>query len=141
MRGWNQTEKLRKQADFAAVLAEGKAWSAQSVRLLVKPNDRARSRCGFITSKRLGNAVTRNRVRRRLRESARMHYPQVRPGMDLVFIARPGAAAASFRALDRHVYTALRRAGLLPPDYKPRRPRNPPAQPHTERRGEDETCR
>ncbi|MYB75586.1 MAG: ribonuclease P protein component [Chloroflexi bacterium] len=116
------TEKIKKQRDFAAVLAHGKAWSAHSIRVVAKPNRLTFSRCGFITSKRLGNAVTRNRVRRRLRESVRLYYPHVQPGMDLVFIARRSAVKASFWQLHRHVQTVLRRARLLPPEYEAKQP-------------------
>ena len=118
----NQTEKIKKQRDFAAVLAHGTAWSAQSFRLIARPNHLSFSRCGFITSKRIGKAVTRNRVRRRLRESVRLYYPHVQPGMDLVFIARRGAVRVSFWQLHRHVHKVLRRAHLLPRERKPQRP-------------------
>jgi ribonuclease P protein component len=118
----NQTEKIKKQRDFAAVLGQGKAWSAHTIRLIVRPNHLPRSRCGFVASKRLGNAVTRNRVRRRLRESMRLHYPHLQPGMDLVFIARRGAASAPFWELHRHVHAVLRRARLLPADYRLQQP-------------------
>ncbi len=96
--------------------------SAQTIRLIARPNRLTISRCGFITSKRLGNAVTRNRVRRRLRESVRFHYPHLRPGMDLVFVARRGAVRVSFWELDRHVTAVLKQADLLPGEYRPDRP-------------------
>ena len=62
-------------------------------------NDLDRSRFGFVVSKRIGNAVVRNRVRRRLREAVRNHV--VNPGWDVVFIARRGIERATFQQLKR----------------------------------------
>ena len=73
------------------------------------------TRCGFVTSKRLGNAVARNRVRRRLREIVRPLLPRIAPGRDLVFVARPAAARADGAALHVAVVQLLTRARLLSP--------------------------
>ena len=71
-------------------------------------------RCGFSVSRRVGNAVTRNRVRRRLREIVRRHLTTVAPGWDLVITARPASAGAPFGALSQSADELLRRAGLVP---------------------------
>jgi ribonuclease P protein component len=68
---------------------------------------------GFIAGRRIGNAVTRNRVKRRLRESLRSLYPRLRPGFDVVFIARPPLVSAKADELDAAVTSLLQRAGLL----------------------------
>jgi len=68
------------------------------------------SRFAFVVSKRLGNAVARNRIKRRLRESVRTHHLQ--PGWDAVFIARRGSQNASFRELGRAVANLLRRSSI-----------------------------
>ena len=57
-------------------------------------------RAGFVTSKRIGSAVVRNRVRRRLREIVRKHQHELRRGIWLVVVARPAAARASYGALE-----------------------------------------
>ena len=72
------------------------------------------SRFAFVVSKRLGNAVVRNRIKRRLRESVRIHPLQ--PGWDAVFIARRGLQNASFRELSRSVSNLLRRSSILERD-------------------------
>lgn len=83
-------------------------------RLLVMrsvPNGLEHNRYGFITSKRLGKAVVRNRVRRRLREGVRTMA--VRPGRDVVLSARTAAAEADFHELKQAVANLFARAGIL----------------------------
>lgn len=65
------------------------------------------------TGRRLGGAVVRNRVRRRLREIIRTVAPQIREGWDIMLVARPGSAAASSKELHDAVLDLARRAGLL----------------------------
>ena len=73
--------------------------------------DSGKSRFGFAVGKRVGNAVVRNRTKRRLREILR-HLP-VDQGWDILVSARPGAATADYRALRRVIITLLQRGGLL----------------------------
>lgn len=75
------------------------------------PNDLDHNRFGFVTSKRVGKAVVRNRVRRRLSESVRV-LP-VRSGWDAVFSAKTKAAGAAFHEINRAVVDLLARANLL----------------------------
>jgi ribonuclease P protein component len=71
-------------------------------------------RVGFTVSRKVGNAVVRNRVRRRLREAARLEMPQqARPDLDYVLVGRQGALARDFIALRRELLEALRRLKAL----------------------------
>ena len=70
-------------------------------------------RSGFVTSGRLGGAVVRNRVRRRLREIVRRHQDQLRQGFWFVIIARHEAATASYRELEDEWLRLARRASIL----------------------------
>ena len=70
-------------------------------------------RAGFVTSRRLGGAVVRNRVRRRLREIVRRHQHELRQGVWLVIIARHEAATARYSALEDEWLRLARRASIL----------------------------
>ena len=78
------------------------------IRCLVNGLDH--SRFAFVVSKRIGNAVVRNRVKRRLRAAVR-EWP-VSPGWDAVFIARRGAQDAAYRELSRAAWNLLRRSKI-----------------------------
>lgn len=75
--------------------------------------DLGSSRFGLATSRALGSAVVRNRVRRRLREALRSMAPRLRPGWDVLVIARPGLVAADHRMLLETLTRLLRRSGVL----------------------------
>jgi ribonuclease P protein component len=71
------------------------------------------SRVGFVTSRRLGRAVVRNRVRRRLREIVRKHQHDLREDFWIVLIARRDAPKASSRALEDEWLRLAKRASIL----------------------------
>jgi ribonuclease P protein component len=71
------------------------------------------SRAGFVTTRRLGNATVRNRVRRRLREIVRKHQHDLREDFWIVLIARRAAANASYRALEDEWLRLAKRASIL----------------------------
>ena len=79
----------------------------------------ALARVGFSLSKRVGDAVTRNRVKRRLREAVRRRLWQVIPGWDMIFTARPDAAGADYTALRDEVDALLTQARLIQPAGAP----------------------
>ena len=71
------------------------------------------TRYGFVVSRRVGPAVIRNRVKRRLREATRALLPRLEPGWDLAFNARQGAGPATLTELRGAVLDVTRRAGVL----------------------------
>jgi ribonuclease P protein component len=73
----------------------------------------ASSRLGVITASRIGGAVVRNRARRLLRETFRLHRHKLAAPVDLVLVARPSIAGKGFAEVERDFLTAVRKARLL----------------------------
>ncbi len=73
----------------------------------------APSRLGVVTSSRIGGAVVRNRARRLLRETFRLHQHDLAAPVDLVLVARPSIAGKSLAEVERDFLTTLRKARLL----------------------------
>lgn len=91
---------LRSREDFARIGAKGRTRADRLMVVRFVPNTLDHDRFGIATGRRVGSAVARNRVRRRIKEILR-HEP-VRPGertWDILIVVRPASAAASFREL------------------------------------------
>ncbi|MBN1483594.1 MAG: ribonuclease P protein component [Chloroflexia bacterium] len=104
--------RLRGRKNFQNVRQQGQRWAHPLLVLGGLCNELDYSRHGFIVSRRLGPAVARNRVRRRLQEAVRLCQPSLEPGWDLVWIARPLLQQASFSQIKVAVKDLLHRAGL-----------------------------
>ena len=109
-------EYLTKSEQYALVYKEGRSWVSSLVVMKALPNGLSLSRYGFSVSKRVGKAVTRNRVKRLLREILRL--TPLEPGWDIIFIARPGAATTKYTELRKSVESLLSRAQLLVGNYE-----------------------
>ncbi|BCJ43622.1 ribonuclease P protein component [Actinoplanes ianthinogenes] len=114
------TQRLRRSADFAAAIRGGRRAGRGTlvVHLLIdEPAHATTARAGFVVSKAVGNAVVRNKVRRRLRHLVRPLLAELPPGASLVVRALPPAAQAGFADLATDLEGALASA------RRPRRPR------------------
>jgi ribonuclease P protein component len=103
--------RLRSRNDFAAAYRQGRVHSNQLFVVRVRPNSLSVSRFGFVVGKANGNAVMRNRIKRRLREAARAI--DVQPGFDIVIGVRRGIAAATFADLSRSLLSLLLRSDVV----------------------------
>ena len=105
-------QRLRYQRDFQAINRHNLSRAHPLLVLRMAPNSLPYPRFGFVVGRRVSRkAVVRNRVRRRIREAVRR--TPVRGGWDLLFVARPAAADASYQALREVVLDLGRRARVL----------------------------
>jgi ribonuclease P protein component len=103
--------RLRRRKDFAAAYRKGRVYGNQLLVLRVVPRAGGVARFGFVTGKVVGNAVLRNRVKRRLRAAAAQL--DVRPEVDIVVGARKSAADATYHTLYASLASLIARAGLV----------------------------
>ena len=105
--------RLRRRAAFLLLAAKGrKAPMPGLVLQAMQRGDTGPARLGFTVTKRVGNAVVRNRVRRRLKEAARLNLAeQPLAGVDLVLIGREGTRRRAFGALREDFRRALAKVG------------------------------
>jgi ribonuclease P protein component len=114
-----KSARLTRTAEFFKVKDKGQSFHGRFIVLSVfhlpETESRQLARIGLITSRRVGPAVTRNRVRRRLRELSRLSRSQLRDGVWLVLVARASAAktTTSFQALQQDWNTLARRARIF----------------------------
>ncbi len=104
---------LNRNNDFRRVYAKGRSFVSPLAVTYVRKNRGGLTRVGITTSKKVGNAVTRSRCRRVLRAAYRSVEAGVRPGYDLVFVARGRTAGARSQQVARVLEEHLRQAGVL----------------------------
>ncbi|WP_309123369.1 ribonuclease P protein component [Paenibacillus sp.] len=106
--------RLRKKEDFAKVFKHGKAAANHQFVVYVKHSQAAESfRFGVSVSKKVGNAVVRNRMRRRVKEIVRRMEPLMKPRVDIVCIVRKPALELDHTMLKKSIHHVFKRADLL----------------------------
>lgn len=96
---YRKSERLLKRPDFLRVQGEGQRFRTSRLVILWMPSAVGRTRLGLTVSTKVGGAVVRNRVKRRLREIYRQNRAQWPESMDIVIIARKAAADAEYTVL------------------------------------------
>ena len=104
---------LKKNSDFRRLYAKGKSAVTPYLVVYTRPNRLGENRLGYTVSVKLGHAVVRNRVRRRLREIYRLNAPQLKQGHDIVVVARSRAVGSEYRKLNAAFLRACESLGLM----------------------------
>lgn len=104
--------RLRLATDFGRLRKNGKKLVHPLVVLVYIKNQHEISRFAFPASRKIGNAVQRNRARRLLRESVRSRLDRIKPGVDFLLIARTKTTKANFNEVDAAVDSLIKRANL-----------------------------
>ncbi len=94
------SESLKKNHQFQFVYKNGKSYANRYLVMYVKENGLGINRIGISVSKKVGNSVVRHRVTRLIRESYRLHENIFNSGLDMVIVARPGAAAVGYEEVE-----------------------------------------
>ena len=109
-------DTLKKNYEFQRLYSKGKSAVTPFLVVYARRGKGERSRVGFTVSAKLGKAVTRNRIRRRLREIYRLRTSGLVPGTQMVIVARGRAVTAAYGQLDRAFLSACRKLGLTRED-------------------------
>lgn len=107
------TVSLKQNHEFRRLYTKGKTAASPYMAIYCRRNRRQESRLGLTTGVKLGNAVRRNRVRRRLREVYRTNEDRLIPGWDIVIVARVKSVYARYAELERSFMTLARKLELI----------------------------
>lgn len=107
------TVALKQNHEFRRLYSKGKSAVSPYFAIYCRKNHRPMSRLGITTGVKLGNAVKRNRVRRRIRELYRTNEHHILCGYDIVVVARTRAVEAPFEKLTRSYLNLAAKAGIL----------------------------
>lgn len=104
--------KIRKNVEFRAVYRRGKSFSNNLLVLYIYKNKKNINRVGISVSKKVGKSVTRNKVKRLIRENYRLNSSNLKAGYDLVFIARNAVSDKDYNQVGDSVKNLFKKAGL-----------------------------
>jgi ribonuclease P protein component len=109
-------ERLLNRGDFVNANREGKRYHTANFAIALRKNRPGVSRLGITASKKTGNAVTRNRIKRLIREFYRLHKPDLPKGCDIVIAAKKGGGDLNLRKVREELLDFFNRKkfGVLP---------------------------
>jgi ribonuclease P protein component len=112
---FKRTERIHLQKDFLKVLKFGRRLVHPAILIFVYPrkNGGPVRRLGLITSRKIGIAAKRNRLKRRLREIFRLNKNNIKPGFDIVFRPQASASKLNYSQLSSTVLSLLMKAGVI----------------------------
>lgn len=110
--GFPRARRVRKRLDYLRIQNQGRRYSTPHLLVFAIPSEASRppaTRFGVTVSRKVGDAVTRNRVKRWIRESCRRWVAELPPSLDIVVVARPQAAGAGFAPIATELASLTKR--------------------------------
>jgi len=104
---------VKENHEFRRIYAKGRSGVSPYLVVYARPNRRDHNRLGVTVSTKLGHAVVRNRVRRRIREIFRLNQSRLAQGYDMIVVARTRAVRAEYRELEHAFLNVCGKLGLV----------------------------
>ena len=108
-----KTVSLKRNNDFRVIYKRGKSSVTSVLAMYARKRKNPENRIGLTVSTKVGCAVVRNRVRRRIREAYRINETKFKNGLDIVVVARVRAAKVSFCEIEKNLLSLAESLGLL----------------------------
>ncbi len=109
---------IKSNLEYKAVYNCNDSISDYNLVLFLKKNNLGYNRFGFTAAKRIKKAVTRNLIRRRMKEIVRLNEYKLKEGFDIIFMARINASESDYKSLEKSFYKLMKRKNLLKGDLK-----------------------
>lgn len=109
----NKENRLRKNMEFKKVYKTGKNYWNRNLILYIRKNGKENTRIGVSITKKIGNAVVRNKLKRRIKSVNQDYITSIKLGYDLVIIPKKNAVGLTFKDLESAVKHIYQISGLL----------------------------
>lgn len=110
---FNNIKGLKKDSDFRKVYKHGKSFANRYLVMYILENKSDNSRIGISISKKVGNAIIRNKIRRRIKECCRLNsYEYIKNGFDIVFIARVASKECNYGDIEKSIKYLMKKSGI-----------------------------
>lgn len=110
---FNNTKGLKKDSDFRKVYKHGRSFANRYLVMYILENKSEFSRVGISVSKKVGNAITRNKIKRRIRESYRLNIDEnVKNGYDIIFIARVSIKDVDYNDIEKAMKNIVKKSNI-----------------------------
>jgi ribonuclease P protein component len=109
----NKYESLKNNREFRKVYDNGKSLSNRFLVMFYIKNGLSFNRIGFSTTKKLGNAIIRNRIKRLIKEAFRLNSENIDNGYDIIFLARIRSNTSNYKDIEKSVLNLLKRTKLM----------------------------